>query len=443
MTGIMPRREEALLETGGGASAAPSIDCGGMLPPNPTHKLAMAPRVKRFILVVFVFVLAIFLVARFSDSLQGTDFPDFYCAARMLADGHGHQLYDADAQRQYQARYAGRVGTLYIHPPFEAVIYLAVSWLPLERAYLLWSLLNLAFLAVGLRRLTKDALRSWDWSILLAASLTFVPLLLCLIQGQDSLLLLLLVVLGFTDLRREKIFATGCWLGLGLFKFQIVLPLVLVLLLTQGRSARSGLAKGFSLVALTLAGLSAAISGWSVFTAYPEFLLHLQAQRFAGIVPQAMANFRGLTYFVVRSDRTSWAVAAVAILCTATLVRTLTVWNQAQVASHPSSTDASREEFDLAFSNTVLFALLVSYHLNPHDLSLLLLPIAVLLHRMLARPPVSREGKWITVGLLAILFLPPLHLWTLRTGDYALVGLPVLGMFLTSAFLPRHSHTRE
>ena len=56
----------------------------------------MAPRVKRFILVVFVFVLAIFLAARFSDSLQGTDYPDFYCAARMVVEGHGHQLYDAE-----------------------------------------------------------------------------------------------------------------------------------------------------------------------------------------------------------------------------------------------------------------------------------------------------------------------------------------------------------
>jgi hypothetical protein len=432
-----------LVGTGCGAYSAPSIDCGGMLPPHPTSKLAMAPRVKRFVLVVFVFVLAIFLGARFSDSLQGTDFPDFYCAARMLAEGHGHQLYDADVQRQYQARYTGRVGTLYIHPPFEAVLYLAVAWLPLERAYLVWSLLSLAFLAAGLRLLTKDALQSWDWSVLLAASLTFVPVLLCLLQGQDSLLLLLLIALGFRDLRRGKPFAAGCWLGLGLFKFQIVLPLVLVLLLTQSRSARSEVAKGFSLVALTLAGLSATISGWSVFTAYPEFLLHLQAQPFAGIIPQAMANFRGLTYFFFGSGQTSWAVAAVAILCTAALIRTLTGWNHAHAASHPSSADASREEFDLAFANTVLFALLVSYHLNPHDLTLLLLPIAVLLHRMLARTPVSPVGKWIIAGLLAILFLPPLHLWTLRTGDYGLVGLPVLGMFLTSASLLRHRHVRE
>jgi hypothetical protein len=223
-------------ETASGASRTPSIDCGGVLSADPTLKLPQPSRTKTFIFILFVLALAVFVGVRFSESLQGTDFPDFYCAARMLAEGHGHQLYDPDVQRQYQARYSGRVGTLYIHPPFEAPLYLAVSWLPLRRAYALWFVLNLAFLAISLRSLAKEALPPWDWRLLLAASLTFVPVLLCLQQGQDSLLLLLFVVLAFIALRRKRAFAAGCWLALGLFKFQIVLPLALVVVLTQNRS---------------------------------------------------------------------------------------------------------------------------------------------------------------------------------------------------------------
>jgi len=41
--------------------------------------------VKTFVLLVFAFSLAALVSAHFSASLQGTDFPDFYCAARMLA----------------------------------------------------------------------------------------------------------------------------------------------------------------------------------------------------------------------------------------------------------------------------------------------------------------------------------------------------------------------
>jgi hypothetical protein len=393
-------------------------------------------------LLVFVFALAAFASMRLSDLLPGTDFPDFYCAARMLSEGAGHQLYNVDLQRQYQARYAGRVGTLYIHPPFEAVLYLTVSWLPLRRAYLLWFLLNLAFLSFSGRRLSKEELIPWDWRVFLVAALTFVPALLCLQQGQDSLFLLLLAILAFAALRRKRSFAAGCWLGLGLFKFQIVLPLVLVLFLTQRGTTRKQLAKGFSLSALALAGLSAAISGWSIFTVYPRFLLHLHEQPFAGIAPRAMANFRGLTYFLFRGDQSSWAVAAVMILGAAALIQTLTVWKHALCASHPELGDATAGDFDLAFANTVLFVLLVSYHLNPHDLSLLLLPIPLLLHRTFTRTPgLPRAGKWMTAGLLGILSLPPLHLWALRAGVYTLVSVPLLALFLVSASLTRHSRT--
>jgi hypothetical protein len=427
-------------ETAGGASRTPSIDCGGVLSADPTLKLPQPSRTKTFIFILFVLALAVFVGVRFSESLQGTDFPDFYCAARMLAEGHGHQLYDPDVQRQYQARYSGRVGTLYIHPPFEAPLYLAVSWLPLRRAYALWFVLNLAFLAISLRSLAKDALPPWDWRLLLAASLTFVPVLLCLQQGQDSLLLLLFVVLAFIALRRKRAFAAGCWLALGLFKFQIVLPLALVIVLTQNRSVTNAFTKGFSLVALTLAGLSAAISGWSVFNVYPRFLLQLRSQPFAGIIPPAMANFRGLTYFFFRSDRSFWAIAAASVLCAIALLIAVTVCKAAQ---HPSTRDATHDEFDLAFASTVLFALLVSYHLNPHDLTLLLLPIAVVLHQTLAAATrLPRSTKAMTLCLLGILFLPLLHLWALKAGVYALISVPLLAVFLLSVSIARQSQTR-
>jgi hypothetical protein len=446
MTGIMPRREEPFVETAGSASRRRSINCGGVLSPDPTRKWAPISRISRanaktFLLLVFVSALA-FVGTRFPASLQGTDFPDFYCAARMLADGHGHQLYDAEVQRQYQARYAGRVGTLYIHPPFEAVLYLAVAWLPLRYAYLLWSLLNLAFLTVGTHRLAGELRTPWDWRVLFLVSLTFVPLLLCLLQGQDSLLLLLLVILAFTALRRNHAFAAGCWLGLGLFKFQLVLPLFLVLVLTQNKNVRGALAKGFSLAAVALAGLSAAISGGSVFTVYPRFLIHLRAQPFAGIVPQAMANFRGLIYFFFHSDHSPVALAALSILSGAALIKTLMGWKNARFAYRPDLSGEPQPEFDLAFANTVVFALLVSYHLNPHDLTLLLLTIALLLHRVCARAPcVSGPARWMTLVLLGILFLPLLHVWALKTGIYALVSFPLLALFLSALSIARQDKT--
>lgn len=410
-----------------------------MLTQAETRKLAIASRIKSLVFLVFVLSLVSFLAVRFSTTLRGADFPEFYCAARTLVDGHGHQLYDADLQRQFQARYSGRVGTLYNHPPFEALLYLAVAWLPLKKAYLFWCALNLALLALTSHRLSKDAALPWDWRLLLAASLTFIPLQLCLHQGQDSIVLLLLVVLAFTALRREHGFAAGCWLSLGLFKFQIVLPLAFVLILSQPRNGRNELAKGFGLGTLALATISACISGWSVFFVYPMFQLHLHAQPFAGIIPRAMANLRGLSYFFFNTDRSPFGIAAVSILSVALLIKALRIWKQARLASKPGS-EARGDEFDLAFAYTIVFALLVSYHLNPHDLSLLLLATPLLLRHAFS-PTLPHSVSRLTVALLAILFLPPLHLWALKVNSYALLSLPALALILTAS--NRHPETSE
>lgn len=426
---------KSLVDTEHGIVAPPSIDCGGMLPRHGTRSLATISRgqsqVKTALCLIFVLILTVFLSLRFSVSLKGSDFPDFYCAARMLADGHGHQLYDADLQRQYQARYAGRVGTLYIHPPPEAALYLVVAWLPLKQAYVLWFWLNIAWLAIATRRLARNALLPWDWGFLLAASLTFVPLLLCLQQGQDSILLLLLVIIAFDAMRRGKTFAAGCWLGLTLFKFQIALPLLFVLVLTCRGKTRNDLVKGFGLAAMGLAIASAGISGWGVFHNYPRFLMYLQAQPFAGIVPEAMANLRGLASLVSGNRHSASLITTVGTFSVAVLGLTIVAWKRSQFAVD------STAAFDWVFSNSVLIALLVSYHLNPHDLSLLLIPLPVLLRQMLAGSPNTVARKWITLSLIGILFLPPLHVWTLLAGNYALIALPILALFLVTSLAPQ------
>jgi hypothetical protein len=399
--------------------------------PQETPRTPAVGAAQTFVLVVFVLLVMVFAGARFSADLRGSDFPDFYAAARMVAEGHGHELYDAEAQRQYQARDTGRVGTLYIHPPFEIALYLTVAWLPLKYAYLLWSLLNLALIAASSRLLANEALRFCNWW-LFAASLTFVPLALCIQQGQDSLLLLLLIVLAFKALRRNRAFAAGCWLALGLFKFQLVLPMLAVLLLTREGRARKSMAKGSGLVALALACVSTAISGWSAFRDYPAFLMHLREQTFAGIFPQAMANLRGLVYVIFHNDLSAGAIAVLSISSILAVLITVIGWKGFGLTREPDAKANGSDNFDRGFANTVLFALLVSYHLNPHDLTVLLLPLALILDRAIRRR--SRPADWVTACLVAVLFLPPLHLWALQARAYVLVSVPLLTLFVVNSF---------
>jgi hypothetical protein len=391
---------------------------------------------KNVLLVALGIISIFFFSARFWAAPQGTDFPDFYCAARMLIEGRGHQLYNADVQRAFQGTCAGRVSTLYIHPPFETLVYATVAWLPLKKAYTLWCVISLVFLGITMRAFVREAMLPWDWRILFASSLTFVPLLLSFLQGQDSVLLLMLVTFAFAALRSGQSFAAGCWLGMGLFKFQLILPMALALTIKRGRKGFIG---GFSLTALALVGLSTYLSGLSVFSDYPGLLFHLREQPFAGVAPRIMANFRGLVYIFLHRDRSIVAITAIASLSIAAFA--VFLWSEHEESLISQSDDPqSPDHSDFAFAAAALFALLVSYYVNPHDLSLLLLPLAFLSHDALANS--GGNTRWLVLALLAVLFLPPLHLITLQEHAYALVSIPMIALFAASAYRLRTSIAR-
>ena len=63
------------------------------------------------------------------------DFTAFYTAATLLRHGLGHQLYNPKIQYEAQESFAGNISSRrgplpYIHPPFEALIFLPLTLLP-------------------------------------------------------------------------------------------------------------------------------------------------------------------------------------------------------------------------------------------------------------------------------------------------------------------------
>lgn len=379
-------------------------------------------------LAVFLLCVAAWMGPNFLHDLQGSDFPDFYCAARIFMDGHGHQLYNEDLQRACQARYAGGVSTIYIHPPFEAVAYLPVAWLPIRTAYLAWFAVNLALLALTMFLLQSSGFLSWDWTMTTAAALVFVPIFLCLRQGQDSLLLMVVIVLAFAALRAQNNLAAGCWLGLGLFKFQIVIPIAVALLFCLPKEPKTRFGTGFVLIGLLLAALSVALCGFSVFEAYPALLKVTEAEPHWGSHPAGMANLRGL-FQSLFGRHSTLALPLILVFSFALLVLVVVRWQKRLMNS------ATTSGWRLFLADSILFALLVSYYLNPHDLSLAILPMFLLsntLHLISFRQWHWREC--VRAVVLAILFLPPLSAWSLAHRSYFALGVPLLFLFLLNGW---------
>lgn len=328
------------------------------------------------------------------------DFTIFYTAGKCILQGQGRQLYDLETQFAIQREFASEVkhrenALPFNHPPFEALLFAPLARLPYVAAYLVWVVFNIA-LILGfwiLLRPRLPRLHHFLPALPLLAMFGFFPVIIALLQGQDSILLLFLYGLVFSALATGRNFAAGLCLGLALFKFQLVLPFVLVLLVRRQWRAVAG----FVVAAFGLLVLSAAVVGWSGVMAYPGFVLGLsRSGAQAGIDPRAMPNLRGL---VAGALHLAGLPATVLIIALSIALLALAAhWWRVQ----------PRRQFMLGFSLCLTVTIITSYHMLTHDLSLLILAI-LLLAELLVSGEIVGPARRILVASLAVLFLTPLY----------------------------------
>jgi Glycosyltransferase family 87 len=322
------------------------------------------------------------------------DFTIFYTAGKVLYEGRGRQLYDLETQLSLQHGFAPEVqhrenALPFNHPPFEALLFAPLAGLPYVRAYLVWAVFNIVLIAGfwTLLRPRLPSLHSLSPGLPLLAMFGFFPIAVALLQGQDSILLLFLYGLAFSALATGRAFVAGVCLALALFKFQLVLPFVVVLLVRRQWKAVAG----FSFAAFVLLLVSAAMVGWNGVMAYPGFVLRLnRSPAQAGIDPRDMPNLRGVVVGLLHLA----AVPAMLLILTLSIVLVALVvrWWRVQPG----------QRFELGFSLCLAVTTIV------HDLSLLMLPILLIAEQLLAGQIVGRARRMLAASL-AVLFLTPLY----------------------------------
>ena len=371
--------------------------------------------------MVLVNILVIWYGRNFISEGYG-DFSAFYTAGKLIERGQGSKLYDQNAQWEVQQEFASKVTIRhkplpFIRPAFEAIIFAPFAKFQYPISCALWMALNVLalLLFVFLIRVAEVSTTSVFAGILVCFS--YVPVAIALLQGQDAIFLLIIFTLFFFRLKMRKDFQAGFWLSLGLIKFHLTIPIVVVLAIKR----KTRLVFGFLLGALILLLVSAGIIGWQGVTTYPKYIWHLSQVHNAGVVStQSMPNIRGLLATWQFTSQFAYANSLFAALEAFGIFFASYIWNPK---------DNSDEVLKLGIAIILIITILSGYYAYSYDLTVLLLPYFLLTEIFWKKEELSgwpRTLFFLSLGLIC----SPLQ-WLLFFGfGYFYLLVPVLFMLL-------------
>lgn len=361
------------------------------------------------------------LLHQYSE-LTRRDFSSFFVAGKLFDAGRAHQLYDiaAQAQLHLNARFR-QVPLPYIHAPYEAALFALLALLPYQTSYLVWSLVNLALLALMAWRLQPWLAPLGDRAVplILLLSYAYWPNVMVLFQGQDSILVAVLLVEAFVQLKQGRDGRAGVILGLGMFKFHLLLPLVACF--AMNRQWR--LLKSFAAVACCVGVLCLAIVGIGGAHQYLDLLPQLSRMPLARYIrPEEMPNLRGLlSTWLAGTPR----LIGVSILAASAAVCGAVAW------SLPGQ-DRSRR-FDLFFACAIASSYALSFHSYEHDMAPMFPGL------MLAGSAVAHLESWrwrfACIGTMVLLSFSPLYIFLSYHNLLCLMCLPLVAYIALIALI--------
>lgn len=327
-------------------------------------------------------------------AVERSDYMTYQVAARIVLDGDGSCLYDADCQADVQRELIGeepsfeRGALPYNSPPWLAAILAPIGALPLHLGFALFTLAGLAVLAAATWRLgagplpggTTPALAGRGAGVLGAVLvLTTWPTVMGAIRGQSTLLVTGLLGLSIA----LPTYRSGAALGLAALKPTLA-PLWATWQVVRWhpRALITAVAVLGGLVALALV----AVSPRAVLD-YPGHLLGVAGAEAVGVRPEQMINWRGAAQ---RLDAGGWFIATGSAL---TLAAVALVWLRTESRA-------------LGAAAAFLATPLVIPHANQHEAVLAALGVLLVIRAA----PISGERRWLAIaaiGLHAVLWTGP------------------------------------
>jgi hypothetical protein len=342
------------------------------------------------------------------------DFVTFHAQGSLFWQDR-HSLYDLDKQLEFQKKVAPTERVLpFVYPPITALLFAPFALLPFPAAFLVATLANFLLITASLRRLTTALSLTRDqlqWLVLFALCNFGVQAVV--FYGQTSALVLYFMTRHIVATKQRRELNAGAWAGLLCLKPQYLPVPHLVLLL---RHNWRGLAVGI-VASVTLILGAFALIGPEATRQY--FAL---AQRMVSMDNDwwnqlgVMHNLRALTIYWLpgRWQPYFWAAGCVGVIAAL-------IFTNLRAGEDP-------RDFAGRWIVNLLGLLIVIPHLFTHDLTLLVIPAALLLSLGAAQVPLGLGLVLSGLGMLpAVNYLLPTIMAT------TLVALFILSLVLTGA----------
>jgi hypothetical protein len=293
-----------------------------------------------------------------------SDLRVFYTPGYMLRTGQRKDIYDFAAIRRNQdEKVAPDDGAVpYLHPAYEAILFVPLSFLPYRAAYVAWAGVNFAILCLIfllLRPFLSDLSAIGPKWMAPALLLGFMPIAFSILEGQDSLFLLLILILVYRRILSNELQA-GLLLSLGMFRFQVLFPIIALFLVWRSLKFVAGWVAGSALVL----GISAAITGVGAQIQYMRVLRAMGNVSF-WLLLRRMPNLRAL-FTAYGLGIVPLALISLGIFLVAAVI-------------------GIRQNAQQRLCLAICVSALVTYYLFLHDLSILALPVFLALNQSVAR----------------------------------------------------------
>jgi hypothetical protein len=317
------------------------------------------------------------------------DFISLYTGARLMWTDSS-SLYDLEKQRLVQEPIDPSRSSWvlpFYYPPFFAVVLLPLAWLSFSTAFLAMTLINLALLGVSIKILIRTLqLNRQQTNWLLLTTFCNYGVHYGLLEAQSSFIALWLLVFSVTAVACPVRHKAGISSGLMVFKPPLAAGPFLVLL---GRKQWRDIGLALTII-VALGFISLAAVGVEGVQAYLELSRRAAAgEDFLHIQPEGMHNLRALSYYFFAPPWRdfAWGTATLAVMVL--------------IYIHSRADDPSGEISIARWISILAGSILVAPHLHSHDLSLLIVPAALVLKRFGDAVP-----SWVALSLVAIGILP-------------------------------------